>query len=160
MPITRAPYHAEAAGRHPRQNDLETSRYIGETNAFAEWRRKLFDLLVETRSGVAIMRPEGDLFLREAEVVEERATGLLRSGYERFVINLAGVKYIGSSGIGTLVWLHNKLSDMRGRLVLTEVPSKVTEVLAIMGLDVFEILPSEAEAFEALSGGADVSESV
>ena len=106
------------------------------------------------------MRPEGDLFLREAEVVEERSRGLLRSGYERFVINLAGVKYIGSSGIGTLVWLHNKLSDMRGRLVLTEVPSKVTEVLAIMGLDVFEILPSEAEAFETLSGGADVSESV
>ena len=106
------------------------------------------------------MRPEGDLFLRESEVVEERSTGLLRSGYERVILNLAGVKYIGSSGIGTLVWLQNKLNTMRGRLILTDVPSKVTEVLAIMDLDIFEILPSEAEAFEALSGGADISESV
>ena len=109
---------------------------------------------METRGGVAILRPEGDLFMRESEVFEERVTELLRANFEKFIVNLGGVHYIGSSGIGALIWLYNQLQKMSGRLVATDVPAKVTEVLAMMGLTMIETMESEADAVATLSGSA------
>jgi anti-anti-sigma factor len=111
----------------------------------------LFDLVVETRGGVAIMRPDGDLFLRESEIFEERVTELLRANYERFIVNLKGVNYIGSSGIGALINLYNQLTKMGGRMVITNLPDKVVEVLQIMGLEIIETMDTEKEAVKALS---------
>lgn len=114
---------------------------------------ELFDLVVETRGGVAILRPHGDLFLRESEVFEERVTGLLRANFERFIVNLSGVRYIGSSGIGALINLHSQLKRMDGRMITTNVPEKVVAVLEMMGLTMIEIKESESEAFSELGGG-------
>jgi len=102
---------------------------------------------------VAILRPHGDLFLRESEVFEERVTGLLRANFERFIVNLSGVRYIGSSGIGALINLHSQLKRMDGRMITTNVPEKVVAVLEMMGLAMIEIKKSESEAFSELGGG-------
>jgi len=107
---------------------------------------------------VAILRPHGDLFLRESEVFEERATGLLRANFESFVVNLSGVRYIGSSGIGALINLYNQLKRMDGRMIATNVPEKVVSVLEMMGLTMIEIMDSEAEAFSVFGdGGGEVT---
>jgi anti-sigma B factor antagonist len=108
-------------------------------------------MVVETRGGVAIIRPHGDLFLRESDVFEERTTELLRANYELFLINLSGINYIGSSGIGALVNLYNQLTKIGGRLILTNLPDKVVEVLQIMGLELIDTMESEREALSELN---------
>ena len=110
----------------------------------------MFELVVETRGGVAILRPRGNLFLPESEQLEERAEGLLRAGYERYVVNLGGADYIGSSGIGAMASLHKRIAKLGGRLVFTDVPEKAIEVLHIMGLEMLELMDTEAEALASL----------
>ncbi len=112
----------------------------------------MFELTVETRGRVAILRPRGNLFLPESEQLEERAEGLLRAGYERYVVNLGGLDYIGSSGIGVMVGLHKRVGKLGGRLLYTNVPAKATEILRMMGLEMLELMETEAEATAALGG--------
>ena len=97
-----------------------------------------------------MLRPRGDLFIRESEKLEDSASGLIRAGYDMFLLELSGVNYIGSSGIGVIVWLHQRLRQLEGRLILTSPPEKVRRVLEMMELTMLERAETEKEAFRAL----------
>ena len=87
---------------------------------------------------------EGSVQLRDA--VEK----LLEAGRNRIVLNLAGVSYVDSSGIGELVSRYTTTKNTGGRLKLLNLPKKIKDLLMITKLlTVFEIYEDEQAALES-----------
>lgn len=99
---------------------------------------------------MAILRLFGDLFIKESSALEERTSDLLQREMRCLVVNLGSTKYIGSSGIGVLVNLHRQLSESDGRMILVDVPNKVTQVLEMMNLTMIEMMDDELAALDAI----------
>ena len=87
---------------------------------------------------------EGSVQLRDA--VEK----LLEAGRNRIILNLAGVGYVDSSGIGELVSRYTTTKNTGGRLKLLNLPKKIKDLLMITKLlTVFEIYEDEQTALES-----------
>lgn len=52
----------------------------------------------------------------------------------RIEVDLGGVTFIDSSGLGTLVRIRNQAHERGARVVLTRVPAHVTRLLEVTGL--------------------------
>jgi anti-anti-sigma factor len=77
----------------------------------------------------------------------------------RVVLDLGGVDYIDSSGLGLLVRFLNRSRAASGGLKLCAVPARVVEVLRITNLaPIFESFASEAEAVAAFYQSASEAE--
>jgi anti-sigma B factor antagonist len=73
-----------------------------------------------------------------------------REGTSEVILDLAGVQFIDSSGLGALMHLHRELSTEDGELVLLDPAPQVRHSLLVTGLDRhLTIAASDAEA-EAL----------
>ena len=73
----------------------------------------------------------------------------------RMVLNLSGVTYIDSGGLGTLVGVYSSARGGRGRIKLTGLGQRLHDVLQITKLaTVFQVFDSEQEALAALGRGA------
>ena len=71
------------------------------------------------------------------------------------VLNLSGVNYIDSSGVGTLVGLHTSVQSAGGHLKLAGLTGRVRDVLAITKLGtVFETHNTAEEAAESFKEGS------
>jgi anti-sigma B factor antagonist len=84
---------------------------------------------------------EGSVFLRSA------VRRLLEEGKKKILLNLAGVGYIDSSGIGELVSSYTAINKEGGKLILLSLTQKLQDLLTITKLlTVFDAYDSEAEA--------------
>ncbi|MFQ5878537.1 MAG: STAS domain-containing protein [Acidobacteriota bacterium] len=84
---------------------------------------------------------EGDLRLREA------VSALLEEGRLRIVLNLQGVSYMDSAGIGELVACYKRARDKGAVLKLLNPSGKVQDLLVLTRLqEIFEIFRDEREA--------------
>jgi anti-sigma B factor antagonist len=95
---------------------------------------------------------EGNIMLREV------VAGLVESGNKRILLNLQGVEYVDSGGLGELVRTHTTLQKVGGQLKMVNVNQRVQELLKVTSLHkVFDIYKDEASAvqsFELLATGA------
>lgn len=83
----------------------------------------------------------GDVVLRET--VEQ----LFNEGRRQVLLNLAGVSYMDSAGIGELVACHKRAIEASGSLKLLNPSGKVYDLLQLTKLDeVFETFKEEKEA--------------
>ncbi len=81
------------------------------------------------------------------EALAETVKGLLAGGQSRIVINLSGVEYIDSVGIGELVAAKKRTVEKGGDVRLLMPNKTVYNVLSILSLHlVFKILDDEAKA--------------
>jgi len=79
--------------------------------------------------------------------LQQALDGLLAFPRPYIVLDLAGVDFIDSAGLGLLARYLSRSRAARGHLVLSAVPPKVGEVLRITRLSgVFEAYESEADA--------------
>jgi anti-sigma B factor antagonist len=102
-------------------------------------------------SGVAVVRVSGD--------VDVATCGLLRDGLLRVVgdeccrgvvVNLAGVNFIDSTGIGVLVGVWHRARASDGRMALAAPSRQVQGILDTTGLaKVFPVFDAETEAVKA-----------
>jgi len=68
-------------------------------------------------------------------------------GRRKFLLDMAGVTYIDSSGLGELVGAMTTVRSAKGAMKLTRISPRVSELLRMTHLDkVFEVKPDEAEA--------------
>ena len=89
---------------------------------------------------------EGDIQLRR-EVNE-----LLASGCLKIVLDLSGLKYIDSSGIGELVSCYTTITNRKGQLRLTNLHSKIYSLLQLTALvSVFQIMDSNEDALQSFN---------
>jgi anti-sigma B factor antagonist len=91
---------------------------------------------------------EGNVMLRE--VVRE----MLDSGHKNILLNLQGVGYVDSSGIGELVRTFTTVRNKGGQLRLFNLSKPVHDLMQVTKLyAIFDIQADEASAIQSLTSG-------
>ena len=102
---------------------------------------------------VSIIDMSGDLVARDSSALRETIEKLLSSGERKFVLNLAGVSYIDSSGLGQLIWAYTTVRHQNGDVKLLNLTKRVQDVMQLTKLlTVFDVFDSESRAVGALTG--------
>jgi anti-sigma B factor antagonist len=114
-------------------------------------------LKIETRQadGVTIMSCQGRIvFGEEATALRENLKRILNSS-RQIVLNLAGVSYIDSGGLGTLVGVYSSARAAGAEIKLSGLGQRLRDVLQITKLvTVFEVYDTEQEAIATFHRGA------
>jgi len=77
------------------------------------------------------------------------------TGHKRFLLNLAGVDYVDSSGMGELVRCFSTVRQKGGEMKLLQVNKKVADLLQMTRLHtIFEIYSEERVALGTFGRGA------
>jgi anti-anti-sigma factor len=97
---------------------------------------------------------EGRLDGSWAESLDAELAETVREGHHRLRLDLSGVRFISSAGIGVLVKSYNRLSAIKGRLVIGAVSTQVRTVLEITRLAGMLLQAADEAAPETLTQGA------
>jgi anti-sigma B factor antagonist len=99
-------------------------------------------------SEVVILDLAGRLWILDLPL-RDLMNGLISSGNRRFVLNLAGVDYIDSSGLGQLISIWTSIRNRGGQMTLLNPGKRVARLFEITRLnDVFEIVDNENDAIQ------------
>jgi anti-anti-sigma factor len=97
------------------------------------------DLEIESSDAgerACVLRLRGRLDARGASALTARCAAV-RATNRHLVLNLAGVTFIASSGVGALLALVEECRQSRTRVRLAEVPPAVDSVIRLLNLDQF-----------------------
>ncbi len=102
---------------------------------------------------VVVLDVKGRITLGEGdELLKDKVNSLLNQGKKKIILNLAGVPYIDSAGLGEIVRTYTTVSRQGGSLKLLNLTKRITDLLAITKLlTVFETFDSEDEAVQSFS---------
>ena len=96
--------------------------------------------------GVMIVDLVGELS-RRGPSINNAVKELLEQGWSSFVLNISGVSYVDSSGLGQLVSIWTSVGNRGGQLILLRPAPQVHAQLQMTKLNtVFIILQNEEEA--------------
>jgi len=113
------------------------------------------DLNISTREnrGVTILDLTGKIALGESSgLLHTQLRDLVTAGKKDLLINLADVRSIDSSGLGTLVAGYTTVQNKGGELKLTNLTDRASELMTITKLyTVFEIFDDEKAAINSFS---------
>ncbi len=100
---------------------------------------------------IVILEMAGKVTIGEGSVQLREAVSRLReANRNKIILNLAGVTYVDSSGIGELVSSYTTTKSSGGRLKLLNLPKKIKDLLMITKLlTVFEIYEDEQAALDS-----------
>jgi anti-sigma B factor antagonist len=104
-------------------------------------------------SDVTVLDLTGKMTLGEGdELLKVTINNLLAAGSKKIVLNLGGVPYIDSAGLGEVVRTHTTVSRQGGSLKLLNLTKRIEDLLSITKLlTVFDTYDSEAEAIKSFS---------
>ena len=108
--------------------------------------------ITERQAGdVTILDLDGKVTIGEGSVALRTALRrLLGEGKNKILLNLAGVGYVDSSGIGELVSSITAVKKEGGALKLLKLTQKIQDLLAITKLlTVFDVYDEEGEALSS-----------
>ena len=101
--------------------------------------------------GVTILDLSGKMTLGEGdELLREKIASLVNAGQKNLLLNLDGVPYIDSAGLGEMVRSYTTVSRQGGKLKLLNLTKRIEDLLSITKLlTVFETFDIEAEAIQS-----------
>jgi anti-sigma B factor antagonist len=107
---------------------------------------------------VVVLDLKGKITLGEGdELLKDKVNSLVNQGYKKIVLNLEGVPYIDSAGLGEVVRTYTTVSRQGGSLKLLNLTKRITDLLSITKLlTVFETFDSESAAVQSFSASAKV----
>jgi anti-sigma B factor antagonist len=107
---------------------------------------------------VVVLDLKGKITLGEGdELLKDKINSLVNQGYTKLLLNLEGVPYIDSAGLGEIVRTYTTVSRQGGSLKLLNLTKRITDLLAITKLlTVFETFDSESDALKSFSASAKV----
>lgn len=107
-------------------------------------------LTLNTRkvNGHIIVEAAGQLEFGESCLqLKELAKRLTAEGGRNVILNLAGISYVDSSGLGLLLSIYATIRNQGGNLKLLNVSPRVRELLKITKLgEVFDVFDDETDA--------------
>ncbi len=105
-------------------------------------------------NGITIVVCHGRIvFGEESNYLREKLKEILVSA-RQIVLDLSGVTYIDSGGLGTLVGVYSSARAAGADVKLTGLNQRIKDVLQITKLvTVFEVYDTEAQAITAFGGG-------
>jgi anti-sigma B factor antagonist len=102
---------------------------------------------------VSILDLDGQVRMGDsATALRGAIRGLVAGGNKKILLNLAGVKYIDSGGIGELIANYTTVGRGGGQMKLLNLTDKVQDLLVITKLlTVFDVYENEAEALSSFN---------
>jgi len=102
---------------------------------------------------VTILDLKGKMTLGEGdELLKDKINSLASQGHKKLVLNLEGVPYIDSAGLGEIVRTYTSISRQGGKLKLLNVSKRIYDLLVITKLvTIFDSYEDEQEAVRSFS---------
>jgi anti-sigma B factor antagonist len=109
------------------------------------------EIAERTVNDVTILDLKGKMTLGEGdELLKDKINSLLSQGRKKLLLNLEGVPYIDSAGLGEVVRTYTTVSRQGGSLKLLNLTKRIEDLLSITKLlTVFETYDSESEAVQS-----------
>ena len=103
--------------------------------------------------GVTVVALDGRIVLgEESNALREKIKSMVAEGKKKIVLNMDGITFIDSAGLGTLVAAHHSAKAQGASLRLCHLGTKFQEVLQITKLmTIFDVYNTEAEAVASFS---------
>jgi anti-sigma B factor antagonist len=102
---------------------------------------------------VAVLDLNGKLVLGDGDMLlKDKVHSLVFQGHKQIALNLGGVSYMDSSGLGALVAASVTAKSNGGQIKLVNLTKRLQDLLSIAKLlTVFESFDNEAEALASFS---------
>lgn len=113
------------------------------------------ELSLATRevAGHSVVEVRGEVDVYTSSVLRERLVELIDGGAARVVVDLDGVDFLDSSGLGVLVGALRRLRTADGELSLVCTSEKLLKIFRITALDRVFTLHGSVQAAVAASAG-------
>jgi anti-sigma B factor antagonist len=112
---------------------------------------KLNDRVVH---GVGVLECSGRIVFGEESSTLRDAVNRLLIANPNLILNLSGIKYIDSGGLGTLVSLYTSAKETGGSIKLASLTQRVGNLMEVTKLHtVFEVYENESQALKAFEHG-------
>ena len=99
---------------------------------------------------ISLVDVSGRLTFFEVGALRDSISRLLKPGRKNIVLNLSGLQYLDSSGIGELAKIYVSVVKVDGQLKVVGLSPKVEEILKISQLyQIFPEFPSEEAALRS-----------
>ena len=104
-----------------------------------------------TAREIPVVAVTGEVDVYSAPALKDKITELLESGEHTLIVDLSGVGFLDSTGLGALVEARTAATEAGGSLPLVCSQERILKLFTITGLDgVFTIHPTVSEAVAAL----------
>lgn len=106
---------------------------------------------------VAIVKVTGDITLNKGGdvLLKDKVQSLIQQGQKDLVLDLSGVSYVDSAGLGELVQAYATTKNRGGALKLLGLTKRIKDLLVVTKLlTVFDTFDTEADAIASF-GAAD-----
>ena len=114
------------------------------------------DIKVNSRQaegGISIVEVQGEIDVYTSSWVKEAIAEFIKNGNYNIIINLEGVRYIDSTGLGVLIGALKRVKEHEGSISLICTNPQIKKIFNITGLSkIFDIFKSEEEALESKKG--------
>lgn len=108
------------------------------------------DLQIHSQRNVLIIRIYGELDHHTASYVRESIELELEKGiYSHLVLNLEGLEFMDSSGLGVILGRYKRIMQMGGKMTLCSVQNSILRLMEMSGL--LKILPVYQDEVNAVS---------
>ncbi len=105
-------------------------------------------------------RPSGDVMILDVkgkltigdgdELLKDKINSLIQQGHRKLILNLEGVPYVDSAGLGEIVRTYTTVSRQGGNMKLLNLTKRIEDLLAITKLlTVFDTYENEDEALKS-----------
>ncbi|MEU3295496.1 STAS domain-containing protein [Streptomyces longwoodensis] len=112
--------------------------------------------LTATPGPAAVASVSGEIDLHTAPGFRTRVLALIDQGDHHLILDLSGVGFCDSAGLGALIGIWHGAQEAGGSLALAAVPDRLMRMLTLTGVDsLLPHYPSTADALSAHQGAPD-----
>jgi anti-sigma B factor antagonist len=109
-----------------------------------------FSITIRQAGVVSLLDISGRLTSFETGALRDSISRLLKQGHKDIVLNLSGLQYLDSSGIGELARVYVSVVKQSGQMKVIGLSSRVEEILKVTHLyQVFPEFPDEESALKS-----------
>ncbi len=109
-----------------------------------------FSVTIRQAGPISLLDVSGRLTSFEVGALRDSISRLLKQGRKNIVLNLSGLQYLDSSGIGELARIYVSVVKASGQMKVVGLSPKVEEILKVTQLyQVFPEFPSEEAALQS-----------
>jgi len=104
----------------------------------------------QVENGITVVAPTGRLDVAGAPALKEAISEVVKTGPPRIVIDMGGVSFVDSTGLGSVISALKQIRGSQGELRLAAPNQQARVVLELTTLD--RVFPYYATVEEALTG--------
>jgi len=115
-------------------------------------------MVIEQRTvgDVTVLDLSGKLALGDGDgLLKDKVNSLVHQGLKEIALNLGGLSYMDSAGLGELISVHSTATRAGGHIKIFNLTKRVSDLLTITKVvTVFDVFDSEQETVNSFSAAA------